>query len=138
MFKLTKLLTITALISMLLGCSEAEKKEINTTKPVQKVTTKKSDETLLNEMGFDFKDEKIIIDLNKSSNFFSRMEKRMEEKAKEIENKIKNSDINVSRDSGVEITDDKLSIDLNQTKTLLDSFSKLFEDIILDINKTIN
>ncbi|NOZ90240.1 MAG: hypothetical protein GXO60_03020 [Epsilonproteobacteria bacterium] len=69
-------------------------KDINKTlknKSIEQNITKK--ESILNKMGLEFEDKKIIIDLNKSGHFFSNIEKKLNEKAKEIENEIKSSDI---------------------------------------------
>ena len=66
------------------------------------------------------------------------MEKKLDEKAKEIETKIESADINMSRDTGIVITEDKFSIDLNSSKNLLNDISNLFKGIISDINRTIN
>jgi hypothetical protein len=129
---------------MILGCSNSEE---NTTveAPKEKKTIEKKvtiekkatiEETVLQEMGFNLEDEKIIIDFNKTNNFFLNIEKRLEQKAEEIETKIQNAEINITK--GVEITDEKVSIDLNSTKNVLNELSELFQDIILDIIRTIN
>ncbi len=79
------------------GCFKSQNdttKDINKSikiKNLEKNSTKK--ETLLNKMGLEFKDKKIIIDLNKSGHFFSNLEKKIDKKAKEIKNEIKTSDI---------------------------------------------
>ena len=140
MFKYIKIYSIIVFLFITLGCSSSDestiKKEVK-----EKVSIEKSqtiEETVLQEMGFDFRGEKLIIDFNKTNNFFFNMEKRLDEKAEEIEKKIKSADINLTRDSGVVFTEDKFTVDLNSSKNLLNDISKLFEEIILDINRTIN
>ncbi|NEW60624.1 hypothetical protein GSY74_04950 [Sulfurovum sp. bin170] len=140
MFKYIKIYLSVIFLFMVLSCSNSDE---TTTKEVitEKISIEKNqtiEETVLQEMGFNFENEKIIIDFNKTNNFFLNMEKKLDEKAKEIEKKIQSADINVTRDVGVVITDEKLSIDLNSTKNLLNDISELFEEIILDINRTIN
>jgi len=132
MFKKIGLIIVFGLLFNM-GCSDSSNKtkEINPT-VVEKNISK--EETILNEMGFDFEDNKIIIDLNKSANFFSQMEKKINEKSKEIENKIRGIESNITKNSGVVITEDKVDIDLNKTKSILDNISSIFRDIVADIN----
>jgi hypothetical protein len=140
MFKKIKTILIYVLLFIFSACSDTDKSPIKEEVKEKTTIEKKQtiEETLLQEMGFAFKDEKIIIDFNKTNNFFLNMEKKLDEKANEIEKKIQNADINLTRDSGVVVTDDKFSIDLNSSKHLLNDISELFEEIILDINRTIN
>ena len=132
MFKKVGLIIVFGLLFNM-GCSDSSNKtkEINPT-VVEKNISK--EETILNEMGFDFEDNKIIIDLNKSTNFFSQMEKKINEKSKEIENKIRGIESNITKNSGVVITENKVDIDLNKTKSVLDNLSSIFRDIVADIN----
>jgi len=132
MFKKIGLIIVFGLLFNM-GCSDSSNKtkEINPT-VVEKNISK--EETILNEMGFDFEDNKIIIDLNKSTNFFSQMEKKINEKSKEIENKIRGIESNITKNSGVVITENKVDIDLNKTKSILDNLSSIFRDIVTDIN----
>jgi len=132
MFKKIGLIIVFGLLFNM-GCSDSSNKtkEINRT-VVEKNISK--EETILNEMGFDFEDNKIIIDLNKSTNFFSQMEKKINEKSKEIENKIRGIESNITKNSGVVITENKVDIDLNKTKSILDNLSSIFRDIVTDIN----
>jgi len=141
MLRKTKLLPIFGLLLIFLGCSNSNNSSTddnNKTKLIKTYIIKKNmdknrtiEETFLNEMGFNFKNQKIIIDLNKTKNFFSKMRNKMKEKVKQIE------DINVSKNSGIIVTENKVDIDLNSTKNLLNSISTLFKDIVSDINSTI-
>jgi uncharacterized lipoprotein YehR (DUF1307 family) len=138
---------IVLLISMLLltACSDKEEsKENNMTKvennlskelKLKKVETPK-EKDLLGELGFDFKDDKIIIDINKTSNFFAKIESEMKAKAKEIESKIVNSDINITKGMGIELEGNQIGIDLNKTQNMLQQINVLMKDIFLDINSS--
>jgi len=135
MFKKNGLIIVFGLLFNM-GCFDSNNtKEINST-VVEKNISK--EETILNEMGFDFEDNKIIIDLNKSTNFFSNMEKKINEKSREIENKIKGIESNITKNSGVVITENKVDIDLNKTKSVLDNLSSIFRDIVADMNASFN
>jgi len=138
---------IVLVISMLFltACNDKEEsKENNMTKveknltkelKIQKVETPK-EKDLLEELGFDFKDDKIIIDINKTSNFFAQIESEMKAKAKEIESKIVNSDINMTKDMGIELEGNQIGIDLNKTQNMLQQINVLMKDIFLDINSS--
>jgi len=120
-----------------IGCFSNNKEFSNNTKEINKTIVEKNsthEETILNEMGFDLENDKIIIDLNKSTEFFSKMEKKIKEKSKEIENKIKGIESNLTKSSAVIITEDKVDIDLNKTKSLLDNLSTIFRNIVVDMN----
>jgi len=136
MFKKVKLIMIFGILSII-GCSNNS----NNTKEINRTVVERNsshEETILNEMGFNFKDNKIIIDLNKSTSFFSKIEKKINEKSKEIENKIRGIESNISKNSGIIVTEDKVNIDLNKTKSLLDNLSGMFRDIVKDINTSFN
>jgi hypothetical protein len=140
MFKYSKTVFIVIFLFILFGCSNSDK-TTRKKEAVEEVSIEKNqsiEETVLQEMGFEFKDKKIIIDFNKTNNFFLSIGEKLDEKAKNIEKKIENADINITRDAGVVVTDERVSIDLNSTKNLLNDISKLFEGVILDINRTIN
>ena len=137
MFKKVILVIVFGLLSII-GCSNNNS---NNTKEINRTVVDKNstyEETILNEMGFDFKNDKIIIDLNKSRNFFSKIEKKINEKSKEIENKIRGVESNITKTSGIVVTEDKVDIDLNKTKSLLDNLSGIFRNIVLDMNDSFN
>ena len=132
MSKITNLLFI---LIIFIGCGNEDEIRImerNQTKVAseisEKVVSQKAEETLLNEMGFQIINDKIIIDMNKSSHFFSSIEKKMETQAKEIQSGISNFEMN--------ITDDYVHIDLNRTKFFLENLSGFFESMIFDLNTT--
>jgi len=137
MFKKIRLVIVFGLLFNM-GCSNNNS---NNTKEINRTVVEKNsshEETILNEMGFDFKNNKIIIDLNKSTNFFSKIEKKINEKSKEIENKIRGVESNITKTSGIVVTEDKVDIDLNKTKSLLDNLSTIFRNIVVDMNDSFN
>jgi uncharacterized protein YpuA (DUF1002 family) len=122
------------LFSLLLTACGEEKPvtnpEMNVSNSIPNTTLK--EDKILNEMGFDFKDNKLTIDINKSNEFFTNMQKQLEKKTLEIEQKIKNSDINFSKGMGVDVTDETINIDLNETKKMLHQMNILMKEIFLD------
>lgn len=132
------------LLLLFTACSDKEESqapvvEQNLTKElkIKKVEVPK-EKDLLEELGFDFKDDKIIIDINKTSNFFAQIEVEMEAKAKEIETKIMNFDINTTEGMGIELSGSQMGVDLNKTQNMLQQINVLMKDIFLDINTTIH
>ncbi len=141
MLKIIRLISILGVIFIFIGCNKkSSTNEKNITKLVKIDKNDKNrtiEETFLNEMGFEYKNQKIVIDLNKTTNFFSRIEDTMKNRFKDIKNKIKKSDINITKNSGVNISKKKIDIDLNKTENTIENISKLFKNIILDINRSL-
>jgi len=142
MLKRTKLLLISLLLLMY-GCSE-DKSPIEKPIPpevnnkITQPTLPKTPHDLLKDMGFDFNGEKVNIDINKTTNFFKRIEIEMHSKAEEIEEKIENADINFTQGIGIDIRENSIGIDLNKTRNVLQQLNSLVKDIVLDINHTTN
>jgi hypothetical protein len=105
------------------------KKDKNITKSVQR-----NEEHFLETLGVSYKQDKIIIDLNKTNHFFVALEKRADEKAKVLEKKL--NEINMSKEAGILVDQTSLSVDLNKTHILLENLSNLFENVLFDINRT--
>ena len=132
-------LIIILLMPLIVSCSHSDDqvKEVDIKKTVEEKKPEiKKEEDMLNRLGFEFKDEKIIIDINKTSHFFEMLETQMENKAKEIEQKIIKADINMTKGMGIHVEGDEIGIDLNKTKNMLQQINILMKDIFLDINST--
>ena len=137
-------LLLVVLFPLFMGCNGTDAKIENVEKKerVEKPSLpelegekkKQNEEDMLNQLGFELKDEKIIIDMNKTANFFEMLERRMADKAKEIESKITNAEINVTEEIGVNVEGNSVEIDLNKTKNMLEKINVLMKDIFLDIN----
>ena len=130
------------LLLLLTGCNDKKEREVVSSEKnlTQEIKIKKievpKEKDLLGELGFDFNDDKIIIDINKTSNFFAKIESEMEAKAKEIEAKISSSDINITEGMGIEVEGNQIGIDLNKTQNMLQQINVLMKDIFLDINSS--
>ena len=137
-------LLLVAALLLFTACNQEEEQlavvvEKNLTKELKTIIPEApKEQDLLGELGFDFKDDKIIIDINKTSNFFAQIEAEMEMKAKEIESKIVNADINITQGMGIELEGDQIGIDLNKTQNMLQQINVLMKDIFLDINRSKN
>ena len=132
------------LLLMFTACNEQEESTGAVTKVEKELTkeqkTKKveaiKEKDLLQELGFEFNDDKIIIDINKTSNFFTKIEAEMTAKANEIESKIDNADINITKGMGIEIEGNQIGIDLNKTQNMFQQINVLMKNIFLDINSS--
>lgn len=129
------------LLILFIGCQDKDstpETNKNETKSVEKEDATKKDKavndenvSLFNDLGLSFDEDKIIIDINKTSHFFETFEKR-------IDKKVEQADINITRDAGVVISEEEIKIDLNQTKNMLDNLSHLFESMISDLNRSVH
>jgi len=132
---MTKKIYLLSIFLLFTSCEDniverVEKKQVEE----QNISTpSKKQNSIFQEMGIEFSGDKIIIDINKTDNFFGTLDKRIE---KEIENKIEKIDINISRDAGINIDDKEINIDLNKTKNMLDNISHIFESILFESNCT--
>ena len=98
-----------------------------------------SDENVTNilaQLGFDIENQKISIDINKTTSFFKKMEIEMHGKADELHQKIEKADINFTRDIGIDFSDEKLAIDLNKTKKMFQQINILMKEVLLDKNSS--
>ena len=119
-----------------IGCGEIENDISNSKINSDKNVTKKID--LLKELGFDLENEKISLDINKTTNFFKKMEIEMHGKADEIQHKIETADINFTRDIGIAFSDEKVEIDLNKTKNMFQQLNILMKELLVDKNSSKN
>ena len=137
--------TIMLLLSLfyLAGCEEKQNPEAvelsskkESVKPEASEVLVLEPKDLLGQLGLNITDGKIVIDINKTSNFFENIENQMQNKAKEIETKIANSELNMTENMGIEVQGEQIAIDLNKTKKMLQQINILMKDIFLDINSS--
>ncbi|CAA6806031.1 MAG: Unknown protein [uncultured Sulfurovum sp.] len=116
-----------------IGCGESERKTLETS---ILETNSNEEKDLLKELGLDLQNEKISIDINKTTNFLKKMEIEMHGKADEIQHKIEKADINFTRDMGIILEDEKIGIDLNKTKKMFQEINILMKEVLLDKNSS--
>jgi hypothetical protein len=124
-----------------MGCGESEQKyvdknEIERSSDIN-VTSIIDVKDVLSQLGLDIQKEKISFDINKTTNFFKKMEIEMHGKADELQHKIEKADINFTRDIGIDFSDEKLAIDLNKTKKMFQQINILMKEVLLDKNSSI-
>lgn len=120
-----------------LGC-QSDAPSVEETKetiivPQKSSVTKEDNSTgdsFLNRLGLSFENDKIIIDINKTSHFFESVEES-------VEKQVSHVDLNITKSAGVIVNENEVRIDLNQTKKLLDDISGFFEEVMEDINRSI-
>ena len=133
-------LSILLLLSLFNGCSDVDQsvegEKVKIEKPTSPSKINHKEESVLNQLGFELKGEKIIIDMNKTTEFFESLEREMEKRAKAIESKIANAEINMTEGMGIDLEDDSVEIDLNKTKNMFRQINVLMKEILLDVNSS--
>jgi hypothetical protein len=141
------MLLFTSLLILFTGCENElaifKTQKVEEEKKVDSLISKehekpKTSNDLLKEMGFDLSEERVAVDINKTSHFFEQLEIEMHGKINEIEKKIENAEINFTKGIGIEVTDNKIGVDLNKTRNMLQEINILMKDILLDSNHTIH
>jgi len=124
-----------------IGCGDSEQNSLESMKNKNKksdinVTTILHNKEILSRLGFDINNQKISIDMNKTTDFFKQMEKEMQAKADEFQHKIEKADINLTRDIGIDLSGEKLEIDFNKAKKMFQQINILMKEVLLDKNSS--
>jgi uncharacterized alkaline shock family protein YloU len=93
---------------------------------------------LLSLLGIKIDDGKIEIDTNATKSFFESLQQKVESKASELENSIKEGKIDLKESVGVRVDDEKIEIDLNKTKSFLEEISNKAKTFIESLDSTIS
>ncbi|MEA3455485.1 MAG: hypothetical protein U9R26_03155 [Campylobacterota bacterium] len=87
--------------------------------------------SMMNKMGVTMQDGKLIIDTNKTKEFFWALEKNLDG----IDRELQKGNLTVMKPAGIEVTKDKVSIDLNKSKSFFDSWGKQMEFFAKEFDK---
>jgi hypothetical protein len=88
-------------------------------------TQEKADEpSVMNRMGITMEGGKIIIDTNKTIEFFSVFQEKLDNTSREIDRELREGNLTITVPMGVEVTSEKVSIDLNKSKSFFDSWGE--------------
>ncbi len=98
----------------------------------------------LSKVGITTENGKIIIDTNKTKDFFKNIANKMKHKMEKLSKDIEKGMIK-EKEAGVEVDETHINIDLNKTKSFLENFGKKvqgfvkeFDTIAKEINKTVS
>ncbi len=98
----------------------------------------------LSKIGITAEDGKIIIDTNKTRDFFKDVATKMKHKMEKLSNDLEQGMIK-DKNAGIEVDETHINIDLNKTKSFLDNwgekiqgFVKEFDNIAKEINNTVS
>jgi len=150
----TKILTTLTLLFLLAGCqnsteSQAEhdakiaaqaKAELRAElKQAEEAKAKKQAEALKKEnklahIGITSSDGKLIIDTNKTKNYFQKLAEKLKAHADKFAKDFNEGKINDPQ-AGVVVTDTQINIDLNKTKSFLDTWGKTIEAYAKEFQK---
>jgi hypothetical protein len=109
----------------------------------QKALLMQEKNSQLSAMGLQkYSDGKIIIDMNKTKNYFTKLATKMKSKIKAMNQEIESGNLQ-EQDAGIEINQTHINIDLNKTQHFLDNFGKKmqgyvkeFEGMVQELNNT--
>jgi hypothetical protein len=90
-------------------------------------------ENKLSHMGISTDDGKLIIDTDKTKDFFLQMAMKMKIHADKFTKDMENGVID-DKEAGIEVNASHINIDLNKTKSFLDTWGKILEGYAKDFN----
>lgn len=93
---------------------------------------------LFQRIGIDISNDKINIDLAKTKDFFSALEKILKEKAETIQDDISNGKIDFAKNVGIQIDNEHIDIDLGKTKSFMEEFGKKIESFIGELDTAVS
>lgn len=97
----------------------------------EQVEAQKNDK--LSKIGISTTDGKIVIDTNKTKNFFKEFGNRFKEKVEKLSDDLEKGIIQ-DKNAGIEIDDQHINIDLNKTKSFLEGWGKRMQEFVKDMD----
>jgi len=102
---------------------QAQKDRVKRLEEAKEAKEREKEPSLMNDLGVSMNDGKLIIDTNKTKNFFGDISKKLSTTDREL----KEGNLTITKEAGVEITKERMSIDFNKTETFLESLGKKIE-----------
>jgi len=88
----------------------------------------------LHKMGITMENGSIIIDTNKTKDFFRELNQKMDVQMKKLSDDIEKGVVE-TKEAGIEINDQYIHIDLNKTQDLLTEWGKKIEDFMQEFDE---
>jgi len=88
----------------------------------------------LHKMGITMEDGTIIIDTNKTKDFFRGMNQKMEAQMKKLSDDMEKGVVE-TKEAGIEVNDQYIHIDLNKTQDLLSEWGKKIELFVQEFDE---
>jgi len=85
---------------------------------------KANEPSVMEKMGVTMQDGKITIDTNKTVEFFSIFQEKLDNTTRELDRELSEGNLTMTVPVGVEVTSEKVSIDLNKSKSFFDSWGE--------------
>ena len=101
---------------------------------VKKQEAKLQENNKLAHMGITTNNGKLIIDTNKTKDFFQKMAEKIKIHAEKFSKDMEKGIID-DKEAGIEVSNTKINIDLNKTKGFLDNWGKVFESYAKEFEK---
>jgi uncharacterized membrane-anchored protein len=99
--------------------------------PQQQQPTEKKGK--LAQMGITTESGKIIIDTNKTKDFFKLMAQKIQQETQKLSQEMQQGTIN-EKSAGIEVNQTHINIDLNKTQHFLDTWSKKLEEYVKEFD----
>ena len=148
-----QLLIILVLLFSFSGCQDAKEKQAQhdaqvaqqaKTELLAQLKAKKEEkrkkeleaqkESKLSKIGITTEDGKIIIDTNKTKDFFKNVATKMKDKMEKLSKDLEQGMIK-DKNAGIEVDETHINIDLNKTKSFLDNWGKKMQGFVKEFDK---
>ncbi len=87
----------------------------------------------LSKIGISTTDGKIVIDTNKTKNFFKEFGNRFKKKVEKFSTDLEKGIVQ-DKNAGIEIDNKHINIDLNKTKSFIEGWGKRMQDFVRDMD----
>mgnify|MGYP000113340318 CR=1 FL=1 len=95
-----------------------------------------SKEEILDQIGIDINDEKIVFDFAKTKAFFENIHNQIQKTSENIEHGIKEGKLDLESSIGFKLEDEKIEFDLGKTKSFLEEIGEKIEHFLGSLEKT--
>jgi len=100
----------------------------------KEIAKKEANQSTLMKAGITMDDGKLIIDTNKTKEFFSKLANRFTIIYQKIDQELKEENLTSTKDMGFEMSSDTLSVDFNKTDSFFKGWSQKIEKFSKEIN----
>ncbi len=96
------------------------------------------DNTIFSKLGIDINNDKIHIDINQTKDFFTSLQKQLENSAQNIQKDISEGSLDLGDKVGIKIDKEHVDIDLGKTKNFISELGSKVESFLRDIDKAVD
>lgn len=93
-------------------------------------------EEILNQIGIDVNDEKIVFDFGKTKAFFENLHEQIQKTTQNIEHGIQEGKLDLDSSVGFKLDKEKIELDLNKTKNFMEEIGSKIEHFLGSLEKS--